>query len=127
MGKFLTPLIVELIEEGEPARWRLSKPLAYDSDAAGLLVVPSGFVSDFASVPRLPLIFDLAGDTCHRAAVLHDWLYTAPLKVTRAKADAVLREASEAVGVPFWRRWLMWAAVRVGGSGNWQQEETANA
>lgn len=120
MAEFGTSLDVELIAD-DPAQWRLLKPLIYQSDAAGCLVVPAGFVTDFASVPRLPLAFLLAGDTCHRAAVVHDWLYTAPVKFSRAVCDAVLREASAVSGVSWWRRWLVWVGVRVGGAGNYQE------
>lgn len=121
MGRFITPLNVELIVESDPARWRLLKPLIYESDAGPLICVPSDFETDFASVPRLPGAFLLAGDTAHRAAVLHDWLYTPPEKLTRREADGILEEAGKASGVPWWRRWLMWAAVRIGGAGNYQQ------
>lgn len=120
MAKFVTPLDVELVSD-DPVLWRILKPLVYDSDAAGLLVVPSDFETDFASVPRLPLAFLLAGDTCHKAAVVHDWLYTPPERFPRDLCDKVLREAAEASGVPFWRRWLVWAGVRIGGGGNYQQ------
>lgn len=124
MGKFLTALHVELIAD-DPARWRVLKPLVYESSAAGLLVVPSDFETDFASVPRLPLAFLLAGDTCHRAAVVHDWLYSGAGGLDRAAADAVLREAAADAGEPFWRRWLVWLGVRIGGGGAFQQGAAA--
>ena len=120
MGHFVTGLEVELLDDTDPARWRLNKALIYETTAEKLIIVPGGFETDFASVPRLPLAYLLTGDTAHRAAVLHDWLYTAPVKCSRAEADAVLREASAASGVPWWRRWLMWAAVRIGGGGAYQ-------
>ena len=120
MGKFLTSLDVELIVDSDPAQWRVLKPLAYQSDKHGLIVVPSDFVTDFASVPRLPLVYALSGDTAHLAAVVHDWLYTPPMKVPRKDADDILLEASAASGVPAWRRWMMWAGVRVGGGSKFQ-------
>jgi hypothetical protein len=54
----------------------------------------------------------------NKAAVVHDYLYSAGL-VPRDMADAVLREASQATGVPAWRRWLMWAGVRLGGASHY--------
>lgn len=113
-GRFITALEVALVSDG-PARWRILKPLVYESPVHGLLIVPSDFETDFASVPRLPLAFLLAGDTCHRAAVIHDWLYSVACGLDRAQADAVLREAAAAAGEPLWRRWLVWLGVRVGG------------
>jgi hypothetical protein len=119
-GKFITPLEVELLDTESPAMWRLLRPLVYESEIVGLLVVPSEFVTDFASVPRLPVAYLLAGDTCHKAAVVHDWLYTGQAGIDRARADAILREAAEASGVSFWRRWLIWAGVRVGGAAHFE-------
>ena len=101
-------------------QWRLLAPLRYQSRVLGALIeVPTGFLSDLASVPRLPLAYLLAGDTAHEAAVVHDWCYQAHL-CTRAQADAVLDEAMAVTGEPAWRRWLMWAAVRTGGWWAWR-------
>ncbi|MFM0738569.1 DUF1353 domain-containing protein [Paraburkholderia xenovorans] len=97
--------------------WRLLSPLVYRSDIAGMtLTVPAGFETDFASVPRVFFAFMLVGDTAHEASALHDWLYTEHT-VSRQMADAVLREAARASGVPAWRAWLLWAGVRIGGGG----------
>lgn len=120
MPRFLTPLDARLIDDTYPPRWRLLADLVYLSDLIGLQVVPAGFETDFASVPRLPLFFWLAGDTCHKPAALHDYLYHRRTPVSRAVADDVLREASEATRVAAWRRWAMWAFVRIGGA--WHYE-----
>jgi hypothetical protein len=121
MSAFLTSLEVELISDATNSgrgTWRLTAPLVYDSDVAGrVFVVPVGFSTDFASVPRVALAFVLCGDTAHAASALHDFLYTQH-PVTRDVADAVLREAAIASGVPAWRAALLWAGVRVGGGGS---------
>lgn len=92
----------------------------YQSDVAQqTFTVPAGFQTDLASVPRPPVIYLLTWDTARSAAVVHDWLYSSR-QVWRKVADAVLREASEVIGVPPWRRWLMWAGVRVGGSAHYR-------
>ena len=95
--------------------WSLTAPLVYRSDLIGLITVPAGFVTDFASVPRIPVAFLLAGDCGQETAVIHDFLYTTH-QVDRAKADAVLREALVAGSEPRWRAWLMWLGVRIGGA-----------
>ncbi len=122
MSRFLTSLRVEQLEDHSHdgrGTWQLLAPLIYLSDVADRAIrVPPGFITDFASVPRIPIAFLLTGDTAHPAAVVHDWLYTTH-EVSRATADAVLQEAAACVGVPAWRRWLMWAAVRVGGADGW--------
>lgn len=122
-GKFLTPLQAEQLGDDGSAdqrgTWALLAPLVYDSEAAArVIVVPKGFVTDFASVPRIPLAFWAAGGIGQKAAVVHDHLYTTH-DVDRATADRVFREALSASGIAGWRAWLMYAGVRVGGSGAW--------
>lgn len=103
------------------SHWRLIEQLAYDSAVlSARVVVPAGFETDFASVPRLPFAFWLAGDTAHLAAVVHDFLYTIQL-CSRVEADRVFYEAMTLTGVPLWRRSLMYAAVRVGGWAIWRR------
>lgn len=119
MAAFLSELQVEPADERDDGQWRLTAPLVYRSDVAGCtFTVPAGFVTDFASVPRIPIVYDLCGDTSTKAAVVHDFLYTTH-PCDRATADAVLREASALTGVPAWRRWLIWAGVRLGGGSHW--------
>lgn len=122
MSKFLTDLDVVLLSDSansDRGSWKLQNELIYQSDvAAQVFVVPAGFVTDFASVPRVPLAFDLVGDTAHAAATLHDWLYTTH-PVSRDMADAVLQEAAKVSGVSPFKAWLMWAGVRMGGASHW--------
>jgi hypothetical protein len=109
---FMTTLRAEKVGDG---CWTLLEPLVYRSLLTGkTYTVPAGFTTDFASVPRLPLVFLLAGDTAHTAAVVHDYLYRTGYE-WRAVADEVFKEAMEAEDVPGWQRWLMYAGVRVGG------------
>lgn len=123
MSKFLTGFRIELQDDDTSSdgrgTWKLLNLLAYKSDKANtIFVAPKGFITDLASVPRVPIAFLLAGGTAHRAAVIHDWLYTNH-EVPRSMADAVFREAAIASGVPAWRAWLMWSGVRAGGGASW--------
>jgi len=123
MSKFLTDLYVTLLDDtannGRGA-WRLDKPLEYASEVAGqTIVVPAMFVTDFSSVPRLPLAYLLAGDCAHKAAVVHDYLYRTG-GLPRSLADLVFLEAAFVSGVPWWRRFLLYLGVRVGGSWHYQ-------
>jgi len=103
MSSFNTKLEVEQVEDvNEEGRgtWRLLSPLVYYSDVANRpFVAPTGFVTDFASVPRIPLVFDWLGDRGNLAATIHDWLYTAPHPCEREVADKVLKEALIVQGV----------------------------
>jgi len=91
----------------------------YQSDIAKrMFTVPVGFYTDFASVPRIGIIYAALGDTAHEPAVIHDWLYYAAL-VPRELADKVLLEAMVSIGVPAWRRWPIYWGVRIGGWYAW--------
>jgi hypothetical protein len=57
-----------------------------------------------------------------KAAVVHDYLYSSrglTGRYSRAEADGIFREALGDLGVPAWKRTLLWAAVRVGGGRGW--------
>jgi hypothetical protein len=109
---FKSQLDARLMPDGS---WTLRRDLVYASVVAQTIYrVPKGFNTDFASVPRLPLVYLMTGNTAHAAAVVHDFLYRTGA-AERTLADAVFREAMEVSGVPAWRRNMMWAGVRVGG------------
>jgi hypothetical protein len=119
-GAFVeTPALIKLSEPSSlgRARWRTQSELIYRTTAGSLWIVPSGYVTDFASVPRIPLAYWLTGDSAHMSAVLHDWLCTElyPEHMTWAEAADTFREAMAAEGVPAWRRWIMYWAVRLFG------------
>ncbi|MFG5862690.1 DUF1353 domain-containing protein [Metapseudomonas sp. CR1201] len=117
MDRFPLPLQVEL--QHDRKKWRLLAPFSYLDPVYGLLVVPDGFETDFASVPRLPLAFLLLGAYGHAAAVLHDHLYhSGPL--TRSAADEVFLNALRSSGHSRWRSWLMWAGVRLFGAARYR-------
>ena len=117
---FLTCLDVELIEDKV---WCLTKDLIYQSDIVGRIVIPAGFITDFASVPRVPIAFMAWGDRVHREAVVHDFLYRrdCPVDVPREVADRVFLEAMECRNKPFYVRYPMYWGVRMGGASSWKK------
>lgn len=95
------------------------RPFRYQSDvAAQLITVPIGFYTDFASVPRLGLIYSMLGDCAHQPAVIHDWLYYAAI-TTKEVADLVLLEAMKVIGISAWRRYPIYWGVKFGGFYAW--------
>lgn len=110
MGYFETTLNVQ---SAGGKYWRLMEPLIFKSEKYGLITVPVGFFSDFASTPRIPLIYSLFGNTSHNAAVIHDWLYSGNVKISRKAADEVFIEAMKSKNQPKWRRVPMFLAVRL--------------
>ena len=96
-------------------RWRLNSPLTYVGQDE-TFVVPTGFETDFASVPRMFAWFIPTTGRYTRASILHDWLWSqARLGLIGWRdADALFRRAMREDGVAFLRRWIIWAAVRLG-------------
>jgi hypothetical protein len=119
-AQFLSKLRVEQMNEDD---WILLEPLRYYSAILDReVVVPQGFVTDFQSVPRLPIIYWYTGNKAQAAGVIHDWFYrTNTEDITRATSDAILAEAMEALGYWKIRSWFVWAGVRVGGY--WSYDE----
>jgi hypothetical protein len=117
--------------------WAVQTPLTYDVGAEGSsesITVPAGFVTDLASIPAFAWSLGFPADgPWAKAAVVHDFLYatagtcvwhgkcgrTRVAPYTRAEADGILREAMGVLGVPAWRRFVIWSAVRVGGGRGW--------
>lgn len=116
------------VEELDDNHWKLISAFTYFSKQAGPITVPVGFITDFASIPRVPLVFMLFGNTAHSAAVIHDYLYTTG-QVSRKIADKVFLEAMASAGdIPFWKRWPMYCGVRLFGGSAWSKHrsETSN-
>jgi hypothetical protein len=115
--KFLDPLVLTELDD---RWWRVAAEFRYDSAVARCrLIIPEGYVSDLASVPRLPLAWLLAGDTARKAGLVHDFCYSIHQPGNRALADRVFLEAMTVEQVPRWRRWAMYAAVRACGKSRW--------
>lgn len=115
MAKFSTALETKLDDVRE--KWVLTQDLIYHTDKRfEPVIVPMGFMTDFASVPRLPLAYWLMANVAHQAAVVHDYLYRTG-DVSKELADDIFLEAMEVTGVPAWRRYPMYWAVKCFGSG----------
>jgi hypothetical protein len=96
--------------------WTLVEPLVY-LGRRDRFVVPAGFGTDLATVPRPVLWLVPAAGRYTLAAVLHDWLCTVGIAtgaVTSRQADGLFRRAMREAGVPVLLRWLMWTGVRWG-------------
>lgn len=93
--------------------------------------VPRGMCTDFASVPR-PVVWYLPRYGPYTlAAILHDHLWrnlAATGQLRYVDADGIFRRAMRELDVPFFHRWVMWAAVRwgalvkPGGRDGWTEE-----
>jgi hypothetical protein len=119
MNSVFSPLRIQEVagESGGRQLWQLTRQLRMNLSVNGgsvVVSVPDGFVTDFASVPRaLWPVFPPSGPWC-KAAVIHDYLYQSQT-CSRFLADAIFREAMAQLGVPIWRRVVMYYAVRLFG------------
>jgi len=95
-------------------RWSLVDDLVYQGRWERF-VVPAGFRTDFATVPRVVTWLVPRFGAYTLAAILHDWLVSEGLRtgvVTSRQADGIFRRVMRESGVPVLRRWIMWAGVR---------------
>lgn len=114
---FLSDLETKVIDDGMAKL--LSPLLFYSKSLKRVITVPAGFVTDGASVPRLPFVYLAVGGRAKRAAAVHDWLYQTNGTRTRRQSDIVFLEGMKVDGISFWARELMYAGVRLGGLGSW--------
>ena len=102
------PQLQPIDESGELITFRVLCPFAFRSERffpGKLYVVPCGFETDGASVPRLiPFISGWYVGRAISAAVLHDFLYREGKRLkmieSQAEADLVFLEAMLDTGVP---------------------------
>lgn len=113
---FQGPLDLEWIDGHN---WLVTRDFVYVTEiplaGGSMILVPAGFVTDFASIPRVLWVLLPPTGEYGRAAVIHDYLYRTPGKATRGQADSVFLEAMKAAGVGWFTRMTMYSAVRVGG------------
>ena len=130
MSSFLSPLRIEDAGIGRHGRpvFVLLEEFPYEVGATGSglkICVPAGFVTDFASIPRLFWSVVPPMGQHGKAAVVHDYLYRKSSGFSKILADAIFYEAMELLGVPWYRRWVMYLAVRFFGRSSYQWEDHA--
>lgn len=110
MSQFTSKLLVEPIGGG---KWELQEGFeyhvgCYPSDE--IIVVPKGFITDFASVPKpfWPII-DPVGEH-GKAAVIHDFCY-ATACYNKYRSDQIFLEGMIVLDVEKWKRETMFYAV----------------
>jgi hypothetical protein len=119
MSSFTTPADLRLIGN---KKWELLTDFSYHVGgypSVDVITVPAGFVTDLASVPRaLWSIFPPHGRYA-KAAIIHDYLYEFAIG-SKEYADNVFLEAMEVLGVPAYKRKMMFWAVRLFGRGKYK-------
>lgn len=118
-------------------RWLLLSPFEFhlgSPDGAEYVRVGAGFVTDFASIPRILWSVMHPTGKSGRAAVIHDCAYRCGYVsvtdgsirwITRAEADRIFLDAMEVLGVGWLSRRLQYRAVRIGGGHAWMKHRKA--
>jgi Protein of unknown function (DUF1353) len=137
VNNFLTELRTEYIDG---RGWKILEPFTYrlgHENGSEFVTVGAGFVTDFASIPRLlKLRWPSPGGPWDKPAVIHDCLYqqrkvfngingTYRL-IERAEADAIFHEAMKVTGTRGDDRWCIYRGVRLGGWKPWGKYRTSD-
>lgn len=121
---FLTQLT--LTAEPQPDLWRLGAPLIWCDPAYGRLIVPTEFITDLASIPRLfrNLPWLDPNGLSRRPAVVHDWLYgsRAGRRFGKQFADSFLRSALMSEGAAKGTAHSFYLAVSWFGGESWDDD-----
>ena len=116
MARFISTPPLEIGDK--PEQWVLHEECVYQSNLIGdggqavRVIVPKGFVTDLASIPRIFRFLIVKNGRHRAAAIVHDYLCRLKLDFSRVLADKIFREAMKVLGVPRFRRWAMYVAVR---------------
>lgn len=84
------------------------------------IVVPRGFKTDLATIPRVLWSIWPPHDYYAKAAILHDYLYENAIG-SKKEADLILYEALGVLGMPKWQRKLFYWGARLLGKGNYKK------
>jgi len=91
--------------------------------------VPKGFKTDLASVPWPAVMFIPKSGKGNQAFVLHDFLYFKRGKInnreySRSKCDRIFLEAMHVLDVNWFKRKIIYRAVRLGGWVPWKKKRS---
>jgi len=111
----------ELLESGRSAV--LAEPFMVLSSKRKPITVPKGFKTDFASVPRFFWRILPPWGKYSEAAVVHDFLYSIG-SMTRLLADKEFKYLMMRIGVSWWKRNVMYLAVRMFGYIAWKMHRS---
>jgi hypothetical protein len=117
VGRFADPTYFLLSDIG----WKDTS--ARISSNARAVDVPKGFVTDFASIPRI-FWSALRPDGLYAyAAIIHDFLYWTQT-ITRKESDRILRMCMRDFAVPAKTIEIIYRAVRFGGEAAWRNNQS---
>lgn len=128
---FPLPILVKNRADGSQYPFELIDDFIFNWEHKGLLKgyespiyrikIPKGYLTDFASIPRVfQGIFDAVNDVAP-ASIAHDWCYSIEL-FERSICDRILYDGLRVNGVGLLRAKTIWSAVRMGGWTSWRHD-----
>lgn len=111
MGRFSDPLDLRWVGVAKgTVVWELIQPLSYVTDAGETIVVPAGFQTDLASVPRVLWIWLPPDWKYTKAAILHDYLIVSKVR-SWDEANKLFHEGMRTLNVNKNTNWIMYKTV----------------
>lgn len=121
MREFRGKIILEKVHDREFA-YLVLEPVAYENEKY-VIEVAGGWETDGASVPKVfQNIFSAYGEQSIYGAIVHDALYMAEA-LPRKECDAIFLELLKLKGVGWFKRRVMYRAVRLGGWLVWKKHK----
>lgn len=106
---------------GDAKNWQLVEPMVYRvAETSDSVVVPAGFVTDFASIPHALQSFISPMGPYLLPAIVHDYLYWEQV-CSRPQADSLFLKAMVEMEVPERTRMAMYRGVARFGGSAWEQ------
>ena len=121
MSRFTEILTVSPLPDGRS--WVIRCPFGYDVGEEGsgeTIEVPVGFVTDFASVPRILWSFIPCWGKYGNAAVIHDFCYWEQ-RYTRKRSDEIFMEAMGVLEVGRIQKAILYWIVYLFGWIHWRR------
>lgn len=111
------PALIPVDESGPRTIWLSDRPWAFKDEKTGkLYVFPGNYLTDLASLPRIPLIWLSFGGRAAAASAGHDVFYSDGMRLKmiedRAEADWVYLQMMLATKVPERIAYSMYHGVR---------------
>lgn len=107
-------------EQQKPHRWVLEQDVTIKLSTDIEITIPQGFVTDFASVPRLLWGVIIPVGRHNLAVLIHDWLYDNK-HISRSFADKEMLYWLKKTGCSSLKSYAMYLAVRLGGRSWWER------
>lgn len=83
-----------------------------------IITVPVGFITDFASVPKIFWSILPPNGIYGKSTVIHDYLYYSGI-YSKSKSDEIFLESMGVLKVPDWQKYTMYRAVKYFGYAAW--------